>query len=234
MEEGEKKEESLRKIFDRVKEIGGYISLNHSFHNSRKMPLGLMYDIELKYLDFLEVINSPTSNGRNPYYDKKALDILWCNGYKIFAVSGSDNHGMIIGDPLNYVKLDEYSTKNILETFKKGRCYVSRIGELELEYKNNGRVVYPGEEVEGKVEIKVRGKENLIWKVIKNNKVIETVVGNEIITEQVVNEKEYLRIEATDIEHEIFAVINPIYNSIEKIEPQIKRWFEIKNSIWRE
>jgi hypothetical protein len=141
---------------------------------------------------------------------------------------------MIIGDPLNYVKLDEYSTKNILETFKKGRCYVSRIGELELEYKNNGRVVYPGEEVEGKVEIKVRGKENLIWKVIKNNKVIETVIGNEIITEQVVNEKEYLRIEATDIEHEIFAVINPIYNSIEKIEPQIKRWFEIKDSIWRE
>lgn len=237
VEEGEKKEESLRKIFDRVKEIGGYISLNHPFHNSRKMPLGLMYDIELKYLDFLEVINSPTSNGRNPYYDKKALkalDILWCNGYKIFAVSGSDNHGMIIGDPLNYVKLDEYSTKNILETFKKGRCYVSRIGELELEYKNNGRVVYPGEEVEGKVEIKVRGKENLIWKVIKNNKVIETVIGNEIITEQVVNEKEYLRIEATDIEHEIFAVINPIYNSIEKIEPQIKRWFEIKDSIWRE
>ena len=237
VEEGEKKEESLRKIFDRVKEIGGYISLNHPFHNSRKMPLGLMYDIELKYLDFLEVINSPTSNGRNPYYDKKALealDILWCNGYKIFAVSGSDNHGMIIGDPLNYVKLDEYSTKNILETFKKGRCYVSRIGELELEYKNNGRVVYPGEEVEGKVEIKVRGKENLIWKVIKNNKVIETVIGNEIITEQVVNEKGYLRIEATDIEHEIFAVINPIYNSIEKIEPQIKRWFEIKDSIWRE
>ena len=51
---------------------------------------------------------------------------------------------------------------------------------MELEYKNNGRVVYPGEEVEGKVEIKVRGKENLIWKVIKNNKVIETVIGNEI------------------------------------------------------
>ena len=80
----------------------------------------------------------------------------------------------------------------------------------------------------------IGGKENLIWKVIKNNKVIETVIGNEIITEQVVNEKEYLRIEATDIEHEIFAVINPIYNSIEKIEPQIKRWFEIKDSIWRE
>ena len=125
---------------------------------------------------------------------------------------------MIIGDPLNYVKLDEYSNKKYFRNFlKKGRCYVSRIGELELEYKNNGRVVYPGEEVEGKVEIKVRGKENLIWKVIKNNKVIETVIGNEIITEQVVNEKEYLRIEATDIEHEIFAVINPIYNSIEKL-----------------
>ena len=237
IEEGEKREESLKKIFDRVKAMGGYISLNHPFHNSRKMPLGLMYDIELKYLDFLEVINSPTSKGRNPYYDKKALealDILWSNGYKVFAVSGSDNHGMVIGDPLNYVKLDEYSTENILSSFKKGRSYVSRIGELELEYKNNGRIVYPGEEVKGKVEIKIRGKENLIWKVIKNNRVIETIVGKEIITEHVVDEKEYLRVEATDIEHEIFVVVNPVYNSIEKIEPQIERWFEIKDSIWRE
>lgn len=233
----EEKEESLKKIFNKVKEIGGYISLNHPFHNSRRMPLGLMYNIELKYLDFLEVINSPTSTERNPYYDKKALealDILWCNGYKIFAVAGSDNHGMVIGDPLNYIKLDEYSTKDILETFKKGRCYISRIGELELEYKNNGKVVYPGEEVKGKVEIKVVGKKKLIWKVIKNNKVIETIVGKDIVTEQIVNEQEYIRIEATDINHEIFVVINPIYNSIEKIEPKIKKWFEIKDSIWRE
>lgn len=237
VEEGEKKEESLRKIFDRVKEIGGYISLNHPFHNSRRMPLGLMYDIELGYLDFLEVINSPTSNGRNPYYDKKALealDILWSNGYKVFAVAGSDNHGMVIGDPLNYVKLDEYSTENILKSFKMGRSYISRIGELEIEYINNGKEVYPGEEVKGKVKIKVKGKENLIWKVIKNNRVIETVLGKEIVTEHEVNEKEYLRVEATDIDHEIFVVLNPVYNSIEKIEPKIKKWFEIKDSIWRE
>lgn len=237
VEEGEKKEESLRKIFDKVKEIGGYISLNHPFHNSRRMPLGLMYDIELKYLDLLEVINSPTSNGRNPYYDKKALealDILWSNGYKVFAVAGSDNHGMTIGDPLNYVKLDEYSTKDILKNFKAGRSYISRIGELQLEYINNGKKVYPGEEVKGKVEIKVKGKEELIWKVIKNNRVIETIVGKEIVTEHEVNEKEYLRVEATNIDHEIFVVLNPIYNSIEKIEPQIKKWFEIKDSIWRE
>ena len=159
---------------------------------------------------------------------------MWSNGYKVFAVAGSDNHGMTIGDPLNYVKIDEYSTKDILKNFKAGRSYISRIGELQLEYIRMERKVYPGEEVKGKVEIKVKGKEELIWKVIKNNRVIETIVGKEIVTEHEVNEKEYLRVEATNIDHEIFVVLNPIYNSIEKIEPQIKKWFEIKDSIWRE
>ena len=146
------------------------ISLNHPFHNSRRMPLGLMYNIDLDNLDFLEVINSPTVEGRNPYYDKKALealDILWSNGYKVFAVAGSDNHGMVLGDPLNYIKLDEYSTDNILKSLKLGRSYVSRIGELELEYRNNGKLICPGEEVKGKVEIKVKGDKNLIWKHIQ-------------------------------------------------------------------
>ena len=237
VEEGEEKEESLKKIFGRVKSIGGLISLNHPFHNSRRMPLGLMYNIDLENLDLLEVINSPTGEGRNPYYDKKALealDILWSNGYKVFAVAGSDNHGMVLGDPLNYIKLDEYSTADILKNLKLGRSYVSRIGELELEYRNNGKIVYPGEEVEGRVDIRVKGDKNLIWKVIKNNKVVETVVGKELITSHEISEKEYLRVEATDIDHEIFVVINPVYNSIDKIEPQIKKWFEIKDSIWRE
>lgn len=237
VEEGEEKEESLKKIFGKVKSIGGLISLNHPFHNSRRMPLGLMYNIDLENLDLLEVINSPTVEGRNPYYDKKALealDILWSNGYKVFAVAGSDNHGMVLGDPLNYIKLDEYSTADILKNLKLGRSYVSRIGELELEYRNNGKIVYPGEEVEGRVDIRVKGDKNLIWKVIKNNKVVETVVGKELITSHEISEKEYLRVEATDIDHEIFVVINPVHNSIDKIEPQIKKWFEIKDSIWRE
>lgn len=237
IEEGETKEESLRKIFEKVKSIGGMISLNHPFHNSRRMPLGLMYNIDLENLDFLEVVNSPTVEGRNSYYDKKALealDILWSNGYKVFAVAGSDNHGMVLGDPLNYIRLDEYSTDNILKSLKLGRSYVSRIGELELEYRNNGKLIYPGEEVKGKVEIKVKGDKNLIWKVIKNNRVIETVEGKELITAHQVDEKEYLRVEATDIDHEIFVVINPVHNSIDRVEPQIKKWFEIKDSIWRE
>lgn len=237
IDENEKREDSLHKIFKVVKEQGGYISLNHPFHNSRKMPLGLMYDIELSNLDFLEVINSPTVSGRNPYYDKKALealDILWINGYKIFAVAGSDNHDLTLGDPLNYIRLDKYSTKDILTNLKRGRTYISRVGEVEMRFENNGEIIYSGAEVNGEVKAHVEARQNLIWKVIKNNRVVETVVGKSISTTQNLEAGEYFRIEATDIEHEILVVINPIFNGIADITPKIKTWFEIKDKIWRE
>ena len=120
----EKREDSLKKIFKEVKKQEGYISLNHPFHNTPRMFLGLFYDIDLEDLDFIEVINSPTRDKNDPYYDRKAidaLDLLWSDGHKIFAVGGSDNHGDTLGDPLNYVRLDKYESKDILKKLKKGR-----------------------------------------------------------------------------------------------------------------
>ncbi len=233
--EEETREASLKKIFHEVKKQGGFVSLNHPFHNSSKMCLGLFYNIDLKDLDFIEVINSPTSEDRNPYYDKKALealDILWCDGHKIFAVAGSDNHGLTLGDPLNYIRLDKYTSKNILENLKKGRTYISRVGEIKLRMENDGKVIYPGDEVDGNVSIRLFSSKSLIWKVIKNGRVIERKVGQDLNLSENIGVGEYLRIEGVSENHEPMVVINPIYNSLK--EPSIKKWFDVKDIVWRD
>lgn len=102
--------------------------------------------------------------------------MLWCDGHKIFAVGGSDNHGESLGDPLNYIRLDKYETKNILENMKKGRSYISRVGEIKLRMENNGQIIYPGAEVNGEIRIKILSSQTLIWRVIKNGKVINMIV----------------------------------------------------------
>ncbi|MGL5189953.1 MAG: CehA/McbA family metallohydrolase [Cetobacterium sp.] len=235
IEENEKREESLKKIFAEVKKQGGYVSLNHPFHNSSKMCLGLFYNIDLKDLDFIEVINSPTSLDRNSYYDKKALealDMLWKDGHKIFAVAGSDNHGITLGDPLNYIRLEKYSTKNILENLKKGRTYISRVGEIKLRMENDGDVIYPGDEVDGEVLIKVFSSQSLVWKVIKNGKVIHTGKGKELTVTQYVSSGEYLRIEGVSEDHEPMVIINPIYNALKV--PTLEKWFDVKDVVWRD
>ncbi|MGL5191707.1 MAG: CehA/McbA family metallohydrolase [Cetobacterium sp.] len=235
VEENETREESLKKIFCEVKRQGGFVSLNHPFHNSSKMCLGLFYNIDLKDLDFIEVINSPTSEDRNAYYDKKALealDMLWCDGHKIFAVAGSDNHGLTLGDPLNYIRLDKYSTENILENLKKGRTYISRVGEIKLKMENNGSVIYPGDKVNGDVSIKIFSSQNLVWKIIKNGKVVFSQRGKELIVNQNVFTGEYLRVEGVSEDHEPMVVINPIYNALKV--PTIEKWFDVKDVIWRD
>lgn len=235
IDENDTKEISLAKIFKEVKKQGGYVSLNHPFHNTSRMFLGLFYNIDLKDLDFIEVINSPTREGNNPYYDKKALealDMLWCDGHKIFAVGGSDNHGESLGDPLNYIRLDKYETKNILENMKKGRTYISRVGEIKLRMENNGQIVYPGDEIYGEISIKILSSQTLIWRVIKNGKVINMIVGQEINIFNELKEGEYLRIEGVSEKDEPMVVINPIYNSLKK--PALEKWFQIKEKIWVE
>ncbi len=235
IDEKEERESSLKKIFQEVKNQGGYISLNHPFHNTPRMFLGLFYNIDLKDLDFIEVINSPTRENNNPYYDRKALealDMLWSDGHKIFAVGGSDNHGEVLGDPLNYIRLDKYETKNILENMKKGRSYISRIGEIKLRMENSGNIVYPGDEVKGNISIKIIASQILLWKVIKNSKVINMIVGQEIDIFNELKDGEYLRIEGISVKDEPMVVINPIYNNLKK--PVLEKWFEIKDRVWKE
>lgn len=235
IKEDESREDSFAKIFQEVKKQGGYVSLNHPFHNTSRMFLGLFYNIDLKDLDFLEVINSPAERDSNPYYDKKALealDMLWNDGHKIFAVAGSDNHGDTLGDPLNYVRLDKYETKNILENLKKGRSYISRVGEIKLKMENNGQVVYPGDEVKGDVKIKIFSSQSLIWKVIKNGKIENIIIGQEIEVFNNIKDGEYLRVEGISEKDEPMIIINPIYNNLKM--PVLKKWFEIKEKIWKE
>lgn len=235
IDEDDTREISLTKIFKEVKKQGGYVSLNHPFHNTSRMFLGLFYNINLKDLDFIEVINSPTREGNNPYYDRKALealDMLWSDGHKIFAVGGSDNHGESLGDPLNYIRLDKYESKNILENMKKGRMYISRIGEIKLRMENNGQIIYPGDEVKGEISIKILSSQILIWRVIKNGKVINMVVGQEVNIFNELKEGEYLRIEGVSEKDEPMVVINPLYNSLKK--PVLEKWFQVKDKIWVE
>ncbi|MDX8335580.1 CehA/McbA family metallohydrolase [Candidatus Cetobacterium colombiensis] len=235
IDEKDKREESLKKIFTEVKSQGGYVSLNHPFHNTERMFLGLFYNIDLRDLDFIEVINSPTRENSNPYFDKKALealDMLWSDGHKIFAVGGSDNHGTVLGDPLNYIRLDKYESKDILTNLKKGRSYISRVGEIKIKMENNNQVIYPGDEVEGDVKIKLFSSQKLIWKVIKNAQVVGMLVGNKLEISENLNEGEYLRIEGISENDEPMVIINPIYNKLK--EPSMEKWFNVKDVIWKE
>ncbi|MGL4670981.1 CehA/McbA family metallohydrolase [Cetobacterium sp.] len=235
IKEDEKREESLKKIFKEVKKQGGLVSLNHPFHNSSRMSLGLFYNIDLSDLDFIEVINSPTEKDSNPYYDKKALealDMLWSDGHKIFAVAGSDNHELSLGDPLNYIRLDKYSTQNILTNLKNGRTYISRVGELKIKIENKNEVVYPGDEVDGEINVEIFSSQVLTWKIIKNGKVIKTIKDKKIKFSEDILKGEYLRIEGVSENHEPMVVINPIYNDLK--EPTLKKWFDVKDFIWRD
>lgn len=236
VDEDECREESLKKIFKEVKNQGGLISLNHPFHNSKKMCLGLFYNIDLEDLDFIEVINSPTEP-KNPYYDKKALeawDLLLNNGYKVFAVSGSDNHGLELGDPLNYIKLEEYSSANILESLKSGKLYVSRVGELKFLLKVDEKEIFPGEDIEDDIKIELEANEKLYWKIIKDGRVTFETYGKKIEKMESLKDESYFRIEAVNENHEPMVVVNPIFKKGIAKERKLKKWFEVKNLIWRD
>ncbi|MGL4733397.1 MAG: CehA/McbA family metallohydrolase [Fusobacteriaceae bacterium] len=227
IEKNETRENSLKKIFQRVKSEGGSISLNHPFHPG----LSLKYNIDMGDVDFLEVLNSPGSDPQNSEFDIKALeklDKLWSEGYKIFAVGGSDNHGKSIGDPSNYIHCDFLSQEELMKNMKLGRVYISRVGDVDLSIKSGDRFFYPGDELEeSSVQFSMEAKEKIDWFLIKNSRIVERFSGKKAVFTKEINEGEYIRVEGRNELQEVVVVINPVHCRLS--QKRDLNWFQVAN-----
>lgn len=119
------------------------------------------YNVELKYIDTLEICNDPTYYLAKDSNDNaiRLLDILWNDGYKIWGVGGSDAHILpsetyenskdpsIIGDPATYVYSDGLSAESILNGVKRGNIYVTRGLDLDINIYKGRKRYLPGNEI---------------------------------------------------------------------------------------
>ena len=152
------KEEYNNKIISAGYEKGNIISINHPFLTRWKWEFE---NTQLDKVHTIEIINDPTY----PYADKsndaciKFMDLLWNDGYKIYAVGGSDSHNLIdqyyegaktpsiAGDPATYVYMDKLTPNNILKSVKEGKTYVTRFCNLEFKIYSDTKSYLPGEEI---------------------------------------------------------------------------------------
>lgn len=152
--------EAVRYTMEEAEKNGWLFSVNHPFLHIWKW---LDYDLDLKKLHFIEIINDPTYEYAREANDKtiRFLDFLWNQGYIIYGIGGSDSHNLIdeyydgaeepsiAGDPGTYVNMNGLSPENLLEAIKKGHIYVSRYVTLELMIRQNNLEYLPGEEMPG-------------------------------------------------------------------------------------
>ncbi|MDP4145806.1 MAG: CehA/McbA family metallohydrolase [Bacillota bacterium] len=190
-------EKGMNRLMRQAKEKGALCSVNHP----ELYPWQWLFEKTLlENIDTLEIINDPTYP-QNKEASEKALKLwtlLWKEGYKIWGIGGSDSHLLptenydgsdkpsLIGDPGTYVLADGLSAEEIIEGVSKGRVYVSREVEMDIEINCGGENYYLGsdltelftsEQMEKVITYRVSfngPEEEYILSVIENGRVIES------------------------------------------------------------
>ncbi|WP_185649341.1 CehA/McbA family metallohydrolase [Clostridium sp. DJ247] len=149
-------ESGMNRLMKEARENGALCSINHA-----ELPpwQWLHKETLIENIDVLEIINDPTYP-KNREATEKVLNIwntLWNEGYHIWGIGGSDSHLLpnetyegadkpsLIGDPSTYVLADGLSASEILNSVSKGRVYVSRGLELDIDINCNEKNYSPGD-----------------------------------------------------------------------------------------
>ncbi|MGL4642224.1 MAG: CehA/McbA family metallohydrolase [Cetobacterium sp.] len=228
--------ELLKTIFEWVKKQNALVVMNHPLNAT----MGVNYNIDLTSFDLIEVLNSPYNNQKTQFNIDalKAFDGLLMNGYKIFAVGGSDSHtdfvdknSSFLGKPLNYVHMNGFTVNNLLQSLKVGKNYISTIGELnlclhEISTQNNKKEIFFGETLNSNlIECNLSAKENITWKIIINGQIHFEIEGDKINLEINLPQNSYFRIEGYK-DNSIAIITNPIFFG--NIAKTNKEWLDIR------
>lgn len=210
------KDDIVNKVIKYYKNKNKIISINHPFHEE----IPFKHNIDFENIDFIEVLNSPHEPKKEDHNLKaiKFLDFLWEKNFLIYGLGGSDSHKDLLpnryslGDPLNYVYMENLSYDELFKAFKKGNSYVARDGEVDLKILCNEVEVLPGEKVKGDISYSVSYKKELIWTLIKNGKEIEKQKGNKANFLCKIEENDFCRVEGYNEELKRMEIyINPIH-----------------------
>ena len=122
----------------------------------------LYYDLPLKHLHLMEIVNDPTY-GYAPEANDEAvsfLDYLWKHGYVVFGLGGSDSHNLeseryegatepsIPGDPATLVFMNGLSPDHLMQGVAAGHVIVCRYIRAEVSFYYHGRQYLPGDRIE--------------------------------------------------------------------------------------
>jgi hypothetical protein len=226
--------EVLDEIFKWAKTQEALIVMNHPLSY-----MGINYNLNLDNFDLIEVLNSPYNKEKTAFNIKalKAFDSLLLNGYKIFAVGGSDSHddfidkkNSFLGNPLNYIHMDGFSVNNLIRSLKYGKCYISTVGKIEVFIYENldelgEREVFIGDNVSSdKLRFKLSCKKTLNWRFILNGGIVKEVIGKTVEVNIQMFYGSYIRIEGLESD-ETLVILNPLfYGNIVKTK---KQWLDI-------
>lgn len=177
------------------------------------------YNVELKYIDTLEICNDPTYYLAKDSNDNaiRLLDILWNDGYRIWGVGGSDAHILpsetydnsedpsIIGDPGTYVYSRGVSAENILNGVKRGNVYVTRGLDLDINIYKGRKRYLPGNEIkivndkefiEYRIKIKERYWQNACGNIPAAEESLKLIFieNGEVIDERIIENDEVVLI----------------------------------------
>lgn len=166
-------EKDLLQQIAEAKAKGWLVSINHPFLHIWKW---LCKEVKLQDIDCLEIINDPTYQYAKESNDKaiRFLDLLWCDGYRICGVGGSDAHNLpqerypgaklpsIAGDPGTYVYAKDCSPRQILQAVQKRNVCVSRFCRVEIFATDGKKRFLPGDEIPAKeIDVTIRLYGNL-------------------------------------------------------------------------
>lgn len=122
----------------------------------------LYYDLPLKHLHLMEIVNDPTY-GYAPEANDEAvsfLDYLWKHGYVVFGLGGSDSHNLeseryegatepsIPGDPATLVYMNGLSPDHLMQGVAAGHVIVCRYIRAEVSFYYHGGQYLPGDRIE--------------------------------------------------------------------------------------
>lgn len=131
-------ENSIRKVSDLVHSQGGLFCVAHPFTIGDPVCTGCrcIIDVDWKYVDALEVWAGTFSQRR---HENTETLKLWKNllneRYRIVGIGSTDIHSLkdIHPDvPMTFVLVEELNLRNILDSIKEGRVYVSRGPEVSF------------------------------------------------------------------------------------------------------
>ncbi|MGL5722359.1 MAG: CehA/McbA family metallohydrolase [Brevinema sp.] len=226
--------DSLQKMILWAREHHCPISINHPF--DEECPSSR--DFFVGHVDFIEVINSPTDEAARIKNNRavQAFDLIWNQGYKIFALGGSDAHRAVIngkvrpGTPLTRVHLSEISPEAVLGELQKGHSYLTMDESVAVKFVCGGEEVLPGAEVSQPISMELFSGQSYRWNLIKDGIVLATDEGKHVQFNDIfVPRGSYLRIEARDEHDEIIVFVNPFHNGVE-IKREL-RWFDVLDQI---
>ena len=229
--------ESVELCIKAAKQQGALISLNHPFN----LHTGARYNFDLSLFDTMEVCR-PYREGKISIDDVrsvKAFDELWNNGYRIFAVGGSDFHAKARseyirpGKPVTHFWANAKSPSSVKQALKNGNSFITK--ECEVEYQltdmHSGKPLMWGEEVKTNATIQFYGAcpISLSWQLVLNGKVVDKVESQEAGFTLELSEGDVARIEARNSEGNLKVFFNPIYSGQPKQVPL--DWLSLKHQI---